>query len=748
MLPTSFPHRSRFSGTRTPLLVLLCLVFAAQGSSAQDSHLFDIHGVVRDRDGQPLAAVFVRLPELDRTEFSHQDGSFHLERVPAGSWRLVAERIGYRTVETTVAVTGEGPVGMELVMEPSVLQIEGVIVTGTPRARSGADVLRPVNVLSGEALGRRLDGTLAGTLGSEPGVAATSMGPASARPVIRGLGGDRVLILEDGVRVGDVSAVSSDHATALDPLSAQRIEVVRGPAALLYGSQALGGVVNVIRDEIPRSVPHGATGTASFQGQTANHGLAGSGTIITDLRNDLVLRVEISARRAEDQGTPEGRLENTALSTYGVAGGIGLVRDRGHVGMAYRYFANDYGIPGGFVGAHAEGVDIEMSRHVLKGEGRLRDVGPFHEIEADASWTRYLHRELEQGGILGTEYGLVTHAVEVRGHHGETGSLTGGTVGVRFQHERFGYGGSLATPASRRWTASAFLHEEVRLDAFSIEGGLRYDWILADPFRDDPDASIGHIRDRRFHAVSGSLGGLYRLPSGLVLGASAARAFRAPDINELYSRGPHLASFSFEVGDPDLGTEVSAGLDAFVRLERDRGRAELTVFRNDVDGFLYPRETGEISRVQLPIYQYTGADARLEGFEGTLEWSPGSRWIAEASGSYVRGTLTDTNEPLPLIPPLQGRLGLRHETPRWFGGIELRAADDQERLGEFETPTEGYVVWGITAGMRRAVSGRLHSLTLRLDNITDRAYRNHLSRTKAIMPEAGRTLSALYRVHF
>jgi iron complex outermembrane receptor protein len=385
---------------------------------------------------------------------------------------------------------------------------------------------------------------------------------------------------------------------------------------------------------------------------------------------------------------------------------------------------------------------------VVKGDARVRDVGVFDEVEVGGSWTRYLHRELEPGGIVGTEYGLVTHALDAQGHHGEAGILAGGTAGIRLQHERFGYGGSLSTPDSRRWSASAFLYEEARFDALSLEAGLRYDWQLAAPFREDPDADIGHIRDRTFHAVSGSFGGLYRLPAGVVVGASVARAFRAPDINELYSEGPHLASYSFEVGNPELDTEVGTGLDVFVRLDRETVRAEFTAFRNDVDGYLYPRETGDTSRVQLPIYQYTGSDARLEGFETAVEWSPHARWVAEANASYVRGSFRNRDEDLPLIPPLHGRLGVRYETPTWFGGAEVRAARRQDRLGEFETPTEGYAVWGWSAGVRGSLGGHLHSVTARVDNVADETYRNHLSRTKEIMPEAGRSASVVYRLVF
>lgn len=736
-------------------LMSLLLVALAMGTApleAQDPeapHGSDVHGVVRDDAGTPLAAVAVRLPRLGRTELSHDDGAFHLERVPAGDHVVLFERIGYRTHAVTITVEAGATTRLDVVLVPSALEVEGFVVTGTPTARSGDQVVRPIDVLSAQELTRRLEGTVASTLSSQPGMAAVTMGPATARPVIRGLGGDRVLMLEDGERVGDVSAVSSDHATAVDPASAQRIEVVRGPSALLYGSQALGGVVNVIREEVPRTVHHGLHSTLSLQGQSVNEGVVGSATVLSGWGDHIALRLEGGLREAGDLTTPEGALENTGVTTRNLAGGASWVGEGGHIGGAYRFYGNDYGIPGGFVGAHPAGVNIEMTRHVVKGDAQLREVGPFDVLEGSTSHTRYNHKEIEPGGILGTEYGLFTTAGEVKGHHGEVGRLTGGTVGVRGQYERFGFGGGLSTTDARRWTLSAYAHEEMELDAWTVEAGVRWDHVRADALEEDPDASIGNVRDRNFHAFSGSFGLLRRLGGGFTAGLSVARAFRAPDISELYSEGPHLASYSFEVGNPDLDTEVGTGIDLFLRLDRGAVRGEFAAFRNSVAGYLYPRETGEISpRTQLPIYQYTGADALLVGFESGLEIALGDRVALDGTLSWVRGTLVDDDEPLPYIPPLNGRVGLRYDTPVWFAGAEARLAAGQDRLGEFETPTDGYVVLGLSAGLRTTLSGQLHTVTLRLDNATDETYRNHLSRTKEIMPEAGRGVSLVYRLVF
>ncbi|HUP52075.1 MAG TPA: TonB-dependent receptor plug domain-containing protein [Longimicrobiales bacterium] len=310
--------------------------------------------------------------------------------------------------------------------------------------------------MAGDELQRRLQSTVAATLASEPGLATSGMGPATARPVIRGLSGDRVLMLEDGARVGDVSNSGADHATALDPTSAQRIEVVRGPAALLYGSNALGGVVNVIRDEVPSWVPHHATGSATLQTQTVNSTVAGSAFTQLPLTDYLPLRLEISGRMNGDLRTPAGRLQNTEADSWSAGAGTAYVSDWGHVGGAFRAYQNDYGIPGGFVGGHPEGVRVEMERTSSKLKGLVdRPIGPFESIALDATYTWYRHSEIEPPNILGTFFKLRTLSSDVLARHGALGPFSSGAIGARASWEDFVFRGDLSTPDSRRYTAAA-----------------------------------------------------------------------------------------------------------------------------------------------------------------------------------------------------------------------------------------------------------------------------------------------------
>ena len=489
-------------------------------------------------------------------------------------------------------------------MEANPISLPDLVVTGSVVARAVNEVLRPTSVFAGEDLQRRLAGTLAETLSSEPGLAVSSMGPGSAHPVIRGLSGDRILMLEDGERVGDEFASGSDHATALDASSARRVEVIRGPGAILYGSNALGGVINVVRDDVPSSVPHHLTGAFHLQGQSVSNAAGGSLNLTYGLTDHIPVRLELSRRSSGDLETPVGSLENTSTDIREISGGTSWVDDWGHAGATFRYYGNDYGIPGGFVGGHEAGVRVEMERTATRLRSVLRPRGAFESIEIDAGHTWYEHREIEPPDILGTLFERRTVSGEILARHGGWGPFSSGGVGTRTSWEDFGFGGTLFTPNSTHTSFAVFALEEVDLNPIRLEAGLRYDWARVRPDRGRP-----HIRNRPrpreiFGAASGSFGALAQLTQNLTVGGSVARAFRTPSVNELFSEGPHLAAYAFEVGNPSLEMERGTGIDLFVRLTGNRLNAEMTWFHNAIADYVFPTRNGRAeprAAADLPV---------------------------------------------------------------------------------------------------------------------------------------------------
>ena len=706
----------------------------------------DIHGVVRDAgSGRPLAGATVSVLGAAGSTQTLTDGSFVLP-FPGANGTLLVEQLGYEST-TRVFDGARSPLVIDL--EPRPLAMDGLVVTGTLTEREAYRVVRPVNVLSGEALQRKLAGTVAATLRGEPGVWSSSMGPATARPVIRGMGGDRVLILEDGARVGDVSATHPDHAPAVEAASARRLEVVRGPAALLYGSNALGGVVNVVRDEIPTARAMDPYGTATVQSRTVNEAWSGSGSATAEVVDRLPVRAEVSARATDDLHTPEGDLANTDAETLSASLGGAWVLDEGHAGGALRVYRNHYGVPGGFEGGHAAGVRIEMDRVAGRVEAEVRRPDKtVHSIETRAQYSWYEHTEIETGGIFGTLFGRTLASVEGLARTRGVTEEGQGAWGLNASWEDLNFAGNLRTAPSQRYALAGFVVQEVEVGAWRLEGGLRYDHVWIRPDREELDASIGAIRSRTFGSVSGSLGLLYEPVEGLTVGGSLARAFRTPDVHELYSEGPHLAAYSYDVGNPSLAAETGTGLDLFTRLATRRVRGEVTAFLNDIAEYAYAENTGEISRVRLPVYQYRSNDARFVGAEASLDVSVVAGIGLGGSVSWVRGELQGSGDPLPMVPPLHGTVGVEYDGARWFLGSELEWASRQDRVGEFETPTSGYMAVHASAGVRLPMGGGTSVLTLAVENLTDATYRNHLSRVKQLLPEAGRGVSVTYRVAF
>lgn len=711
--------------------------------------------VVDAAGGAPVGFVQLLLEEAGRSTASGADGSFVLRNVPPGISTLKTFRVGYERVVRTVEVPAGDTLHLTLRLSATPVMAGEVVVESA--AGDAAQLADAALELEGRRLRRNLGTTIAETLSDEPGLAMRAMGPAPARPVLRGLGGERVLVLEDGARTGDLSAASTDHAVVIEPLTAERVEVVRGPAALIYGANVLGGVVNVTRGAVPSSVPAAPAVAATLQGQSVNRGLsAGLSAVVP--AGTWALRVDGALRRASDVHTPDGVLDNTALATYNGGAGASLVRPWGFAGASGGYYRSRYGIPGGFVGAHPNGVDIEMER--AHGEVRSEVVpglawAPRLEMRVNA--THYYHRELEKSGSVGAEYAL--DAVHARGvlYTQSRGAFRKGAVGAWGTARAFAAGGATATPNAHESAFAVFGYQDVHFGRLTLQSGLRFDVRHVVPATASASALIGQIRARTFRGLSGGVTVLAHPAEHLTVGASLMRSLRLPGIEELYSEGPHLAAYSFEVGNPDLEAEGGTGGEVFVRVRTARIAGTAAVFANRFDGYIFPRNTGRINpRNFLPIYATTGAPARMLGGEASFTASPARRLELEATASYVRGTFTDTDVPMPFIPPLRGTLGATYRLGALSAGATLHAAAAQDRVYRFadaamgtpEVTTDGYLTLDTFASLYLGGGSHLHTIDLVVENVTDAVYRDHLSRVRSIMPEPGRNVRLLYRVYW
>jgi iron complex outermembrane receptor protein len=701
----------------------------------------------------PIGWVTVLVEDTERGQITDEQGRFFFADLPVGQHIIETLHISYHNTRFAVEIKAGDTTHVDLRIGHQELQLEGVHIEGQ-RADSPAPLDEPDVVFSGNKLRQNLSQTIAETIDYEPGIAQRTMGPAPARPVLRGLSGDRLLILEDGERTGDLSATSSDHAVAVDPMTTQRIEIVRGPETMLYGSNALGGVINVQRGYVPVERPNASGGTVSWQGESVNSGLSLGFERVHSLGRSLALRADGSWRTAGDVSTPRGTLTNTGIQTGNAALGLSTVRAGGYAGAALGAYRSDYGIPPDPNGGHPDGVTIEMERQHAEFRAQWRGdmlIGA-QTLDVHHTFSRYGHAEYEDNRALGMEFGVLTHNGGAQMRWTPSGAQQRTALGFWYEYRDYAAAGLNFTPDAKEYAGALFSFSGWRSGPWQIHGALRADVRRVQPNEARYSRQVGSIETRDFSGLSGGFSLQYQLHTQIATGVTLMRTFRAPGIEELFSEGPHLASYAYEVGNSSLDSERAWGTEIFVEFRRGIDHLNIALFRNQIDGYIFPQNTGQRSwrRADLFLYQTAGLDAIMHGVETSFAWHMTARWKTAGTLSYVRGTLTElADEAMPRLPPLQGRVGLTYE-PRealeWTGSLRWAAA--QRRTGPFENPTDGYAVLDLSGQYNVYWRGHLHAFSLSLHNATDAVYRKHLNRIKELFPEPGRSARLLHKVFF
>ena len=718
--------------------------------------------LVNSLSGDPIPAATILLEELRREATSSADGTFTFENVPPGTYHLSVRAGGYSTRRTEVAVPGPGT-AVDVRVDPE-LHFQEVISVAAD-ARSQFEAFQPTSVLAGQELQKQLESSVGETLQNQPGVAARSFGPAPSRPVIRGLSGDRVLILQDGQRMSDLSSQSGDHGVTANPAAAERVEVVRGPATLLYGANAIGGLVNIITEDIPTRAISGASGNVTFDAGSAatEGGAAGS---VRAGNGRIAMQVGGGGRRSGDVDTPEGEIVNSqSRSGFGTVG-LSWTGDKGYFGGSYGYDDTRYGAPVVEDGL----VELTPRKHAfsLRGGAQALD-GAFDAFRATLALRRYKHEELLAGDVE-TAFSNDTIEGEVMGSHPAIGRLKGSIGGSVLDRAFDARGAEALSPAIDQRGFAAFVYEEVSWPHVTLQFGGRIDRTNYQPVGED---------SRDFTSGSGSFGLLFR-PAGaderVTIALSLARAARNPALEELFYFGAHPGNFAFEIGNTDLSPEHAFGFDLSLRWRGPRASGEVTYFRNDIRDYIFTaplseedfearedefadrfpgREIvheegaeGEGHEHEFPFIEYVGADSVLQGIEAHGDVALTSQLFLELGLDYVRGTLKQSDEPLPRIPPLRFRGGLRYQRNAFQAGGEIRAVAKQERIFSTETSTDGYQLLRLFASYSFGQGQVAHTVTARVDNVTDELHRNHLSLIKDLAPETGRNVKLLYNVKF
>ncbi|HEY5647389.1 MAG TPA: TonB-dependent receptor [Pseudomonadales bacterium] len=645
--------------------------------------------------------------------------------------------------------------------------IEEMVVSAHPL--SGEGLAQPTTLLDGQKLHEGLSSTLGETLINLPGVHSASFGAAVGRPVIHGLGGARVKVMEDRIDAMDVSVSSPDHAVTVDPFTAEHIEVIKGPSTLLYGTGAIGGVVDVHTGRIPHRIPETPDLKAELRAAdnadrraaagAANLGLGSFAFHVDGFYRDaddyeIPGYAESQALRdleEEDEGEQAyGVLPGSELETSGGALGGSLVGDWGFIGAAVSLYDATYGLPGGHVHdageeeeEHDEGspmLDMDQTRFDLEA-GFVDPFAGAKSLNLRLGYNEYEHQELEPSGEPGTRF--QNEAIEGRielTHQSIGGFDMAG--GIQFGSRKYAASGEEAyVPPVDTDAWGIFYVAERSFPALDLEAGVRYEHVAHDP-------SEGGNRDFDLGAVS--IGALVPFARDWTLAVFADYSTRAPAVEEIYSNGAHLATRTYEVGDPALDPERAANVTVTLQYESDVLLLAASAYYTDFSEFIYESYAGtEIDG--LPVFEWQQADAEFYGVDLEARWTAIS-WdtgtlVLRGFYDYVRGRLkqgADTN--LPRIPPQRGGIGAELSWHGLTASVDYARADDQDRTAAYELPTDGYddlraylgwtIPWGESA-VEVFVAGR---------NLTDDVQRYHTSFIKDFAPQPGRTLEAGLRL--
>lgn len=658
----------------------------------------------------------------------------------------------------------------------NVVELEAVSVTANPLGVASDELVVPVSTLNGRELSLRREDTLGETLSFMPGVSSSSFGPNASRPMIRGLDSDRIRIMQNGIGILDASSLSFDHAVAIDPLIIEQIDVVRGPAALLYGGNAVGGVVNAIDHRIPKQAIDGITGRAEIRNGGAEN--QKSGAIVLDAGNGVfTLHADAYRRETDDldipgyarskrlrqadplADEPRNRLVNSDSEAHGGALGGSLAFENGYVGLSYSTFDNLYGT------VVEESVRIDQGSDRWDFDSEIDNLDTvISRVRFRAAHTDYMHQEIEDGEIATTfkNRGLET---SLEAKHADIGNMSG-VIGFQLQNSQFeALGEEAFVPSNSTFSRAAYFYEELpldlmRVDAFKLNFGMRAERIEVES---DGGDRFGAAASRSFNPRSYAAGALYNLDEQWSVATNLSHNERAPSYFELFANGPHLATGQFEIGNNDIDKERSNGLDIQLRWKADKHSFKVGAFYTRFSNFISLANSGntrgldgELNPVDadndgvadisgeeiLPEAQFLAvpavfkgleAEARFRIYEGRGDLDLGLR------GDYVRATNRDTGEALPRISPLRLGFDLDYQIKRFGSRLEVLHAFKQHRTAPNELDTDGYTLVNAVVTYRLPSTFHLEAFA-KASNLLDQEIREHSSFLKDIAPLGERAL--------
>lgn len=725
-----------------------------------------IAGKVSYGENTPLHDASVKIVQLNKSVLTDEQGNYSFDGVPSGRYTVLVHVEGFADQAKTVTVGAASAATVDFQMQITSLN-EQVTITSSGTEQSTFESFQTVNSISSSAITQRSPSSLGEVLENETGVTKRSFGVGSSRPVIRGFDGDRVLVLENGVRTSSIGSQSGDHGETVDTLGAERIEVVKGPGTLLYGSNAIGGVVNVI-DNDENEAHEGFRGFLTALGSTANKEGAFGGGGEYGFRKWL-LRGNFTAQRADDYQTPIGKVPNSATRSVAGTFGGGYYGNKAYLSGLFSTSVRRYGIPfaalfesheepaerlfGELPTAPAEDIDLRQRDYSFRVSGGFRNLdNPFLSgVQYNLGYSDYRHKEIEIADgeeEIGTIFDNKIFNYRSLFEQSRYKKLSGrfGFDGFNREYEVNG-AEQLVEGKIKQNAFSVFTLQELGFDRVKFQFGGR---IENNRYRADNPEYL----DRNFTGFSGAAGVNFGLWEGGALVFNYSNSYRAPALEELYNNGPHIGTVTFEIGNQNLKAERSNGIDVSLRHQSGRFRFTGDLYYYNINNFVYFQYQDEDGDGQvdiedgLPVARYEQDKASYFGFEVGMDATFNKYLGGFISADGVRARLIDLDQNLPRIPPERLRVGLDFRYKNLNLRPEAIFAGRQDKVAPLETPTAGYGILNVAGSYTIARQHFAHIFTFNAYNLTDKLYRNHLSFIKELAPEIGRGIRFGYTVRF
>ena len=746
-------------------------------------------------NNEPVAGVSVEITQLRRTTETDENGVYQFTGIPDGFYTVVTHIEGFSDKAQTVRVAG-GQATLDFQLSLTALR-EEVTVTATGEEQSVFESFQTVEAVGSTRIREQANSSIGEVLEREAGVGKRSFGPGTSRPTIRGFEGDRVLVLQDGMRNGSLGSQSGDHGEPVDALNLERLEVIKGPATLLYGSNAIGGVVNAVTGDEDDAHP-GLRGNFSALGATNNKQGGASGALEYGFR-EFLFNAHGSFIREGDYETPLGKIPNSASRAYGGTTSFGYFGKKAFVSGTFGFDRRRYGVPyaplfeeGAFLTTPTgepcepeepeegtgelcifdifairdqfsrqlpetpdEAIDLRMRRNNYRIRGGFRDLkGAIAQGNFSIDFVDYRHEEIETVGDVdevATNFFNDVFSYRALFQQAAYKKLTG----------RFGFDGfrrsyltegaeQLVDGRVRQHNFAAFALEELDFDRFALQFGGR---IENNRFR-PTNAALYEERD--FTGFSGAVGARFKLWQGASFVTNFTSSYRAPALEELYNFGPHIGTVTFEVGNQDLTRERSNGIEFSFRQNTRRLRVNGSFYYYDIKDFIYlaPQDEDENGFIDvedgLPVAAFQQNDSRFIGADLTID-TDFTRYLgAFVNADIVNARLKEIDVPLPRITPARVRAGLDFR----YKGLSLRpeavfaSGKDLDDVFTLETPTAGYTLFNVNGSYVYGTEKYAHIFTFSGTNLGDRLYRNHQNFIKDILPEQGRNFRLSYTIRF